>query len=688
MGDGEPSVVHQILLGLKGGEGVAAVAHSMMSDDEAFSWQRKLEKHVRLLPWETETALPRKTLSYYQFGRHAVVLRRWAAGGSLGRSDAHALIGPIDVLTVPVALGLDSGFAWQRAADTDPTPLIADELASLAENTFTELRDQATSKPEILRRTLGKLIDAPAKPLTIIGCPDDHKVALTWALVHIGAGYLTKEHKDKICRKWTFSTYEIADADSIPNIPEILFMPGKPTGRGIARRETVDVRREENITQAASELSELLVQHFTVGESLLPELDGSPSVSGSEIMLPVTGEIERKEQENTSVREASNQSESDHRQSQASSGGYPSGSLQGTGDHSLTSPVPAGHSHVSKRLERDIVGLLRAESEHAFDLQLKVLGWRTAEERAEIRRILGVDDYLRVVDMIIGWCPSIENGLDRFRRFRVATFGGDGRDLSDRDVAAFAVQIVAHPAAPRLFVDGLVQEIDAHGQSDLVDPALAARWRNQDTPTCDLTGASPYGYGPRKLAAAGLLGTVRSTLNQRRWPRAVAVGLVLLAPVGFGLGRYSVDAGTVRASSSSAGSPAAPAMSSDPTGSPPGQDSAKRGIVEVSGGVASNNLVIRGPSQAIQGQPVFLLLQAVNNTTTYPQGECKVVAHEWVCENVLLTQRPASPPGFDIFVVKINPQDRQSYLAAMEKNKELPNPPDPRTVIFKIAGLS
>lgn len=620
MDDGEPSLVHQILLGLKGSEGVAVVAHSMTSDGEALSWQRKLEKHVRLLPWETETTLPRKALSYYRFGSHAVVLRRWAVGGSLGRSDAHALIGPIDVLTVPVALGLDSGFAWQRAADTAPTPLIGCELASLAKDTFTELRDQATGEPEILRRTLGKLIDARAKPLTIIGCPDDHRVALTWALVYIGDEYLTKACT--IPRRWAFSTYEIADADSIPNVPEILFMPGKPAGRGVATREIVDVRCDETVTRDANKWSELLVQRFVAGEPLFPEFDNSISASVSETALSVTGQPEQREQERTS-----DQSASDHRQCQADSGGYPQEGRQGAVGHSPTPQAPAGRRFSSERLEREI-DLLRAEDEHGFDWRLAALG-RTVEERAEIRRLLGVDGYLRTIDMIMKWHPSIENGLDRLQRFRVATFGLDGRDLSDRDVAAFAVQIVAHPAAPDLLVHGLVQEIDAHGQSDLVDPALAARWREQNKPTRDLTAASPDGYRQLEPAKADPFGAVMSVLTRHRWPLATVVGLVLLALLFFVLGRYSVDAGTAATSSNSPGSQAAPATSSHPLGAPAGQDPAKRGIAEVPGGVATNDLVIRGPSPVTAGLSVFLLLRTVVDEATYPQGECKVHEHEW-----------------------------------------------------------
>ncbi|MGH3899826.1 MAG: hypothetical protein ACRDTA_16590 [Pseudonocardiaceae bacterium] len=685
MNDGEPSLVHQILLGLKGGEGVAVVAHSMTSDGEASSWQRKLEKHVRLLPWEAETTLPGKALSYYRFGSHAVVLRRWAAGGSLGRSDAHALIGSIDVLTAPVALGLDSGFDWQRAADTVPTPIIGRELASLAGDACAELRDQATGKPELLRRTLGKLIDARDKPLTIIGCPDDHRVALTWALVYIGDEYLTK--KCEISRRWTFSTYEIEDADSIPNVPEILFMPGRPTGRGVATRVIVDVRRDDAVIPGANEWSELLVQRFIAREPLVPEFNNSISVSVSKTAVSATGQPEQRERECTSDQPMSDQLMSDHRQHQAGSNGYPQERRQGTVGHSPTPQAPAGHRSGSKWLEREI-DLLRAEDEHGFDWRLDTLGrlGRTLEERAEIRRLLGVDDYLRIVVMITGWRPVIENGLDRLQRFRVVTFGLDGRDLSDRDAAAFAVQIVAHPAAPAFFVNGLVQEIDAHGQSDLVDPALAARWREQKKSTRDLAGTSPYGYPPREPAEAGPLGAVMSVLAQRRWPLAAAVGLVLLVPLFFVLGRYSVDAETAVARSNSAGNQAAPATSSDPASAPAGQDPAKRGITEVSGGVTTNDLVIRAPSWAVEGSSVFLLLRAVGKDEIYPQGECKVDAHEWICAKIPLTQPVASLQRFEILVVEVDPQVKQSYYMALDTKKALQNPPDAKAVIFKITG--
>lgn len=677
MKDGQPEPVHQLLLGLRPGEGVAFHKHSMTSDSEASSWQKKLEKHARLLSWETETALPAKALSYYQFGSHVAVLRRWAAGGSLGRSDAHALIGPVDVLTVPVALGLDSGLDWQRAADAAQSALAGRDVVSFAQANVAELRDRAAGEPEILRRALGKLIDAQAKPLTILGCPDNHRVALIWALVYIGNEYLTKS--GHILRRWTFSTYEIEDDDSIPNLPEILFMPGKPVGRGVASREIVDVRRDEPVSREADTWSESLVQRFISGASLVPELDRLAVIPVAEDAPISTGQPERREQERPP-----SQSVRDRRKNQAGTGAYPEDWQQGAED-SPESRVPNARKIGSQQLEKDINDLLRAENINLIDSRLSALG-RTPEKRAEIRGLLSIDNYLKIIVIILEWKPVIDDRLALFQRLRVATFGSGGRDLSDPDAAAFAVRLVAHRDAPDLFVHDLVKEIDANGQSNLVNPALASRWRAQRGPASDLTGASPGEYRMLGTVKAGPLGAVMSVLAWPRWPLAAA-GITLLALILF-IVTYSIDAGTSGAEPSGAESQA-----SHTTASPPPvvrQEKETTKPAEVSGSVAAHDLVIRGPWRATEDKPVFLLLRTVGKEQAYPQGPCVVnkQAHSWVCEKLPLTWPAPTQPGFEVLVVTINAENEQRYQNAVNTKEPLSDQPAEKDVIFKTSGLS
>lgn len=682
MNGGEPSPIRQLLLGLKDGEGVAIVQHSMTSDNEALSWQRRLEEHARLLPWGAELALPEKALSYYRFDGQAVVLRRWATGGNLGRSDAHALVGPIDVLTVPVALGLD-GLNWQSVARTAWRSLIGGELQTIAEIRIAELRDRAAHQPKILRRALGRLIDAQTKPLTILGCPDDHRVALTWALVYIGSEYLEKTSHKR--RSWTFSTYEVNDADSIPNLPEILFMPGKPIGRGVASRDIVDVSCDQLVSPEAEEWSDLLVQRFVSRKPLVSEFDHPPAMPVTDAISISMRQPERQEQECSPE-----ESVQDRRQNQTTTVPYAK-EREREAKNSHPTRASAAQKASSQRLERELNKLFAATDKGSFKCQLDAMGKTPEEEeRAEIRKLLPVDVYLELVSLIKKWKLSAKETLELFQSLRVATFGPDGSDLPIPDVAAFAVQLIKDPAAPDLFVHGLAKEMVAKGQSDRVNPAMGARCLEQHDPAKELADVSLSRWSvcrPRGKARTGRSDVAMSLLASRSWP-LTAAGIALIASILFVALIYSItNAGTSRPGSNGEGTP-----TTQPTTSPSaGSQQQKEAVnsVDVSGAVAANSLVIRVPWQVAGNEtPVFLLIRPVSETAYYySQGACKAnpTDQAWICEKLPPPVPETIKTPFEVLVVKINPQDERYQDFVNKKTLQSPLPAL-MNVIFKDSG--
>ncbi|ALG09602.1 hypothetical protein [Kibdelosporangium phytohabitans] len=220
------SVVHQARFGFVASSGMQIVASSLPRTHVP-AWQDSLDTHIRLDP-VPGTALPSTALSYMVFPNDmAVVLRRWQDGGSPGRNPAHALIAPADVLDVPTALGLATWSGWGGHATT---PLSASELMRSASAGFDADADEEVAVAEVL----GRLIERPAHPVSIVGCPDEQRLPLIRALYRVGSTVLPKQ------RQWTFSTYESVHDAGIPNLPEIVFLPKDP-GSLSARRVVVDL---------------------------------------------------------------------------------------------------------------------------------------------------------------------------------------------------------------------------------------------------------------------------------------------------------------------------------------------------------------------------------------------------------------------------------------------------------------
>jgi hypothetical protein len=254
--------IHQAFFGWSHDRGgLDVLDFSFSSQDEAKRWLRKLEPHLRLQPIPPH-GLPPHALSYIDVENDmAVVLRRVNLGYSSGRNNSHALIGSASTLTVPVALNLDEWPGWQgnRPSLQRMETIPASTFAGFGGRTE-QLYTRAMRLEHQLAVVLAKLLDNPGTPLSIIGCPDEDRLAMVWGLAAAADTYL-RQHG--CLRRWSFSTYEDRHDDSIERLPEIVFLPAQPQSIAQARRTIVQLSIEaavagQNGTHAIHLVSHLL----------------------------------------------------------------------------------------------------------------------------------------------------------------------------------------------------------------------------------------------------------------------------------------------------------------------------------------------------------------------------------------------------------------------------------------------
>ncbi|GLZ28006.1 hypothetical protein Lesp02_01960 [Lentzea sp. NBRC 105346] len=208
-------------------------------------WRARLSDLTRLQPDGAGT-VPPSAMSYLTFenegdDRSVAIVRRVNVGHSAGRGNAHVLIGSPAALDVTLALALDTWSEWRVTPPSTGVGMGTISARYLAGATvqpnwpslISEVEDQ-------LVEVLARLLDNPAMPLSVIGCPDSHRLAMVWGLREAADGYLRRAGRNL---RWSFSTYEDRHDDSVRSLPEIVFLSGIP-GRGVASRTVVDLRRE------------------------------------------------------------------------------------------------------------------------------------------------------------------------------------------------------------------------------------------------------------------------------------------------------------------------------------------------------------------------------------------------------------------------------------------------------------
>ncbi|HEX6343560.1 hypothetical protein [Umezawaea sp.] len=230
--------VHQAFFGVSEMDSGHHMITCSLYENDMKKWRARLQEHTRLEPVQGGK-LPASALSYLRFDDgSAAVVRRVERGFSQGRGNAHVLIGSASVLDVSLSLALAQWGGWRDEAPPGrPAPIRARALAAVAAasrwspTSVRHLEDQ-------LAVVLSRLLDAPGEPLSIIGCPDEDRLAVVWGLREAADEHL---RRTGCGRTWSYSTYANRHDLGVRDLPEIVFLPEIPNG-GVARRTVVDLR--------------------------------------------------------------------------------------------------------------------------------------------------------------------------------------------------------------------------------------------------------------------------------------------------------------------------------------------------------------------------------------------------------------------------------------------------------------
>jgi hypothetical protein len=228
--------IDQVFFGWSQYDGAqTALADSFGDRDERQHWLHNLRSHLRLQRM-TGAELPKSALSYFTFADgKAALLRRVTVGVTAGRNNSHALIGLSEVLTPRVALGLHTWTGWLADPPSGPlSPVPADLAGKAAVQADKKLFPVVEAHSNTLVPILAGVLADPRSPITVIGCPEELKAAMIWALVEIS------ERSPIGLVDRTFSTYE-KQHDGGDRPPHILFLPERPYDRTEVSRTIVDL---------------------------------------------------------------------------------------------------------------------------------------------------------------------------------------------------------------------------------------------------------------------------------------------------------------------------------------------------------------------------------------------------------------------------------------------------------------
>lgn len=231
-------------------------------------WGRQLEPFVRLHPYESRHP-PEHALSYLRLGDdNAAVVYRWAGDSAPGRNDARALIGPSTILTVPTSLALESWPGWRAyTPGTLLRPLTGADIARMSEVGERDLQQRLPFLHDALEIVLGRILELPDQPVSILGCPVQDRPAMVWALHRIAGGHLAA---GGMRRDWSYSTYEDDHDDLAPGWPGIGFLPGAPRRQSAVSRNVINLERDIALPLDSAPMKDVRVLLRDAGFVLMP----------------------------------------------------------------------------------------------------------------------------------------------------------------------------------------------------------------------------------------------------------------------------------------------------------------------------------------------------------------------------------------------------------------------------------
>jgi hypothetical protein len=239
---------------------------SFQHENDVARWSHLLGEHIRMVPVDGGT-LPSWALSRIDFGDVTAVVRRVGQGFNSGRNNSHALIGPTGALTTLSAMGLTYWDGWRETADHSALtqPVHVQEIANYADKAE-HLRRPAERLEHEIGIVLARLLDHPHAPISILGCPDDDRLALVWGLYTAADEYLRMQFQ--VQRRWSFSTYATRHNVALKALPELVFLPKKEDGAVVVERTIVDISRPETISNERRYTVDQLLKNAFLGTTL------------------------------------------------------------------------------------------------------------------------------------------------------------------------------------------------------------------------------------------------------------------------------------------------------------------------------------------------------------------------------------------------------------------------------------
>lgn len=238
-------------------DGTVSVLCSSLGDEQAE--QAWLDLVGPYLTFGTQVNLPSPVhaFSYHVLsdGFAAVLRRTWDYSRLSGNVVVHALLGLEAQLTPRIALSASDWPGWLDGPPEEPglPRLRLDELwtADVADR----LRARALVQGDTLARSLAWLLQSPGTPLGLAGCPEEDRIAITWALLAIAGPVLNG-------REWTFSTHGDAQG-AMP--AAITFFTTEAEAAVMTDRIVVDLHRGQGASPQNEYQANALVYRYEYG---------------------------------------------------------------------------------------------------------------------------------------------------------------------------------------------------------------------------------------------------------------------------------------------------------------------------------------------------------------------------------------------------------------------------------------
>lgn len=216
----------QLFAGYSMSSGMSALESTFEDTELHRGWEQTLIHYVRLDSFGRDDPPP-SAFTYITFDNDtAAILRRIKLDrATSGRNNAHALIGPANILGA-VALDLTRWDKWISDLGHAALRPLTNQNLRVATNAADIIDDAANASGNLALPMVGWALSQPDVNLSYIGMDQDRIVPTLRLFERVLKPLFSDEGQ---IRSWSFSTYEVTDADQGKlRRPELLFLPKLP----------------------------------------------------------------------------------------------------------------------------------------------------------------------------------------------------------------------------------------------------------------------------------------------------------------------------------------------------------------------------------------------------------------------------------------------------------------------------